>query len=857
MNLPIPDKPIRVWGIDLGTTNSAISEVVWQPGMLEPKCHCIELSQKSETGLRTDALVPSVVAYHGSETWVGYGAKQLLAYPNNYRSEQNIFAETKNEIGLQKTYARAPEETKHPWHVAGHILKFIHEQAERQYGSRSQRTVVTVPASFQINQRQDTIQAARQAGISIGDFDLLDEPTAALIDYLLSPETPFAQLLPTKSFFQLLTEMEYWELEKLADETVSTSTLRNHPYCDELLNRAPTKEELIELIAGSVVPLDDHPSTDKCQDCTVMVFDFGGGTCDISTVKLTSEQNGLPKASMLAASRYHRIGGSDIDRAIVHQLMIPELLRQHDIESLALSFTDKKKTLEPILMPRAEALKIALCREIWRLRGHGKWNDSAKSTTRTEQPEFTVKIGARDLRYSKPSLNAVDFEKVLERFLDRDALYARETDYVLSCSIFAPIMDSLERANLSPTDITSVLLVGGSSLIPQVQDAVREFFGTAEIWAYKEYMQTQLAVSRGAAWHAYYMEVTGRPFIQPVVPETIALQTEDRDQHLVLVPSGANVPYPADGSFKEHKATLPKSGLETLTMEVVAKPSDQRLFLEHWKLPEGTDEGDSITIKARLTSNSQLEIHACLNLDPDSVFEKTADNPLVNVVNPSEERLKIQVLEEELRSTGHLGIAYVPKLVSLARLYATLSYYEKAIESVGSALRLLGRPDSNLLNLQGIFYSDLGDLDRAAKCYVEAANAKSTNSTPFFNLSLAYGQRGNYLEAEEAIDRALGISPNNGPYLVRKGQILKRLGRDAEARQALLSAGEAFPSSNDINTLDEFEINWYDTWARLQGDTECIAAVEAEKKRRRTPGESKSSEPSGHRPKLSDNVEKS
>lgn len=848
MNLQIPDKPIRVWGIDLGTTNSAITEVVWQPGMLEPKCHCIELTQESETGERTDALVPSVIAYRDSEMWVGYGAKQLLAYPNNYRSEQNIFAETKNEIGLKKTYARAPEESKHPWHIAGHILKFIREQAERQYGTRSQRTVVTVPASFQINQRQDTIQAARMAGINIGDFDLLDEPTAALIDYLLSPETSLGQMLSTKPSYVSLMDLEYEELERLFNKCVTTSAILNHPNFEELMKREPTKEELVELLTGFV----SCSTTSNIQEWTVMVFDFGGGTCDISTVKLTSEQNGMPKASMLAASRYHRIGGSDIDRAIVHQLMIPELLRQHDIESLALSFSDKKKTLEPILMPRAEALKIALCREIWRLRGHGNWNESTKAATRTEQPEFTVKLGARELRYARPSLTAGDFEKILEPFLEREVIYPRESEYALSCSIFAPIMDSLERANLSPTDITSVLLVGGSSLIPQVQDAVREFFGTAETWAYKEYMQTQLAVSRGAAWHAYFLEVTGKPFIQPVVPDTIALLAEGKKMFLDLVPAGVTVPFPEDGSFKEFELKLPKDGLETLTMEVVARSSGQRLFLEHWRLPAGTEKGDMIVVSARLTSNSQLEIQAVLKGDPKSTFEKTADNPLVNVVNPGETRLKIQVIEEEMRTAGQLNDRHADRLVELARLYDELGHQEKAIECLRSALRLVNRPDLYMLNLQGIYYSKLGDMARAAQCYEDAVRARPTESTPVFNLSLAYERQGDVLKALEAIEKAISISPNDGPYLVRKGNLLRRLGRDTEANQAFANAEEAFPSQNAMNSLSDFELRWYEALSRITGNTERLEAIELEKKHRHKSSTKGSGESEGFRPQLLD-----
>jgi len=44
---------------------------------------------------------------------------------------------------------------------------------------------VTVPASFQLNQRQDTLLSCQYAGLELQDDDLLDEPTAALIDYIV------------------------------------------------------------------------------------------------------------------------------------------------------------------------------------------------------------------------------------------------------------------------------------------------------------------------------------------------------------------------------------------------------------------------------------------------------------------------------------------------------------------------------------------------------------------------------------------------------------------------------------------------------------------------------------------------
>lgn len=58
-------KPIRVLGIDLGTTNCAVADLRWDPGcQLMPDIRCLEIQQDMLTGLYTHWLVPSVVALY-------------------------------------------------------------------------------------------------------------------------------------------------------------------------------------------------------------------------------------------------------------------------------------------------------------------------------------------------------------------------------------------------------------------------------------------------------------------------------------------------------------------------------------------------------------------------------------------------------------------------------------------------------------------------------------------------------------------------------------------------------------------------------------------------------------------------
>ena len=117
-------KDIRVLGIDLGTTNSTVAEVTLSPNA-PPTCRTIEIDQPTREGLFTSPLIPSVVAIlQDKKVWIGEGAKRLRAFSqeSNLQHEKNLFYETKNEMGIRKTYYRAPTNFNHASKIAGHIL---------------------------------------------------------------------------------------------------------------------------------------------------------------------------------------------------------------------------------------------------------------------------------------------------------------------------------------------------------------------------------------------------------------------------------------------------------------------------------------------------------------------------------------------------------------------------------------------------------------------------------------------------------------------------------------------------------------------------------------------------------------
>ena len=164
---------VRAYGIDLGTTNSTVAEARWTPGD-KPYCRVLEIDQPLwPAGTMTSPLVPSVVAVLDSEKpMVGEGAKRLRTRPQdaNLFPERNLFYETKNDIGLRKTYHRAPESFNHASKIAGHILHFLKDAAHQEGQGKPAHFCVTAPASFQLNQRRDTLLACGYAGIDLQVF---------------------------------------------------------------------------------------------------------------------------------------------------------------------------------------------------------------------------------------------------------------------------------------------------------------------------------------------------------------------------------------------------------------------------------------------------------------------------------------------------------------------------------------------------------------------------------------------------------------------------------------------------------------------------------------------------------------
>ncbi len=171
----------------------------------------------------------------------------------------------------------------------------------------------------------------------------------------------------------------------------------------------------------------------KGVDQKIVVFDFGGGTHDVSILEL-----GDGVFEVLSTDGDTHLGGDDVDNAIIDWLAA-EFKSDEGIDL----------TLDPMALQRlkeaAEKAKIEL---------------SSTTSTEINLPYIMPVDGIP--KHLVRTLQRSKFEQLIASIVERT---------------IAPCRSALKSAGLTTADINEVILVGGSTRIPVIQDAVERFFG--------------------------------------------------------------------------------------------------------------------------------------------------------------------------------------------------------------------------------------------------------------------------------------------------------------------------------------------------------------------------------------------
>lgn len=172
---------------------------------------------------------------------------------------------------------------------------------------------------------------------------------------------------------------------------------------------------------------------DKEEDQTILVFDLGGGTFDVSILEM-----GDGFFEVKATSGDNHLGGDDFDQVIIDYL-IAEFKKDTGID-----LSNDKMALQR-LKDAAEKAKKDL---------------SSVLTTQISLPFITA--DATGPKHLEVNLTRAKFEELSHHLVERT---------------LGPTRRALEDAGLTPNDIDKVILVGGSTRIPAVQEAIKKLIG--------------------------------------------------------------------------------------------------------------------------------------------------------------------------------------------------------------------------------------------------------------------------------------------------------------------------------------------------------------------------------------------
>lgn len=723
-------------GIDFGTSNSSIAYVLPDPRdktRQKVDVKSVQVITDEESGAKSGRM-PTVLAKpldkrRNASSLLGWDFIQAYLRSKRkghlLRHGETFFQSVKSDLGTFRVYPHAySPDYNTPEKVTAAILSRLLKEAAKalpEYSLAKAHVIVTVPASLSAVGRRQTRDAAVAAGLKLENVELIDEPVAALLDFL------------------------------------------NDGRAAGLLDTGKPKN--------------------------ILVFDYGGGTLDLSLVRASFDPENTAtglRVENLAISQYRRLGGDDIDRAVMREVVWPQIEQLNGIARATLT-QDVRQKIEDTLTPTvARQLKEGICRAITKAREDrptARRNRDLKSMAELSTlSEEGVKLP------SHFQICSTEFEACMEPFLAMpDNASLNDADACDSPSLMLPVLGVLARAGISELDLDAVILNGGGCKNPLVREllarvfcAADSLFGNVQI---REVPELDSSVAKGAAIAAYWRHERGIEIVSPIIAEEIGILTRD-DKPVRLLKSGTPLPFPdEDGVYMvPAEFYVPRQGQRQMLVPFYsgqhARQVNGSVLVD---LPANVKRGTPVAIKLRVEHDKTL--HWWFSIDGGAFMQAQSIEDAWSIRIPSPTEKKLLVLRRDIRDIL-LRTGSVP--IEMERLEGSLLYRCRRLEEAELVLQDIIRHhgiDAGTANILGLVSAENRSAKAALEWHRKAVELNPKDAIYMGNYGFMLADAGELQLGEAKIREALGLNPNLKYLYARLGDLYRLQGDEPRAKR--------------------------------------------------------------------------
>jgi molecular chaperone DnaK len=414
-------------GIDFGTSTTVVSIATIEKQTKEITTAPIWLNQKLYDGaIMKSEKIPTVIAWYNQQLLVGKGAADLKY---QLKKGVNVWYSFKMELGedLGSKYYNSELDRNsdfpilNPKDAAKVFFQYLKAQIDRYVNTNNLppniQYAVSIPASFEANQRKELIYALEQNGISINKQSLIDEPNAAFLSY------------------------------------VQVSSAENNPLT--IPDGDNPKVLVFDFGAGtcdvSILELGKDLNGIYSKNLSISKFEKLGGD-DID--RLIAIEYLFPQLLQESRRTKEDFRTPEKQRIVSQLLKTAEQLKIMICENIALQTNNR---ILPTTAISKDYVSVGFRIEI----------DSRKGLLILTEPKLSYAEFNEVMKAFLKSTALVPYKSknVEDEF----------------ATIFSPIQTALKKASLSKNEIDYVLFIGGSSKNPYVQAALKEHFKESDL----------------------------------------------------------------------------------------------------------------------------------------------------------------------------------------------------------------------------------------------------------------------------------------------------------------------------------------------------------------------------------------